>query len=105
MDKIYTLTVINCKEDVIKDQRTCGWFKTFEEADEIVIDNQGDIFEVYYNYAVIEEYQPGFYFSAPQIQWYFADFDKRKDGRPNDPIVSKIDCPEKWKQICNWAMG
>lgn len=41
--------------------RAPGFYYTFEDAEETVINNYGDIYEFCYNYASIHEIKPGLY--------------------------------------------
>ncbi len=106
METIFVISVINYEKDRIKDDRTWGWFHTFKDAENIVLNNSGDIFEVYYNYAVIEEVEPGFYHVNKVRGWYKADYENRMKDRPNSPTVIKCKRkPNFAKSTCNFTMG
>lgn len=65
MDNIYILTTVHISALYITRKRTVGWFPTFLKAREIVVNNEGDIYEAgHYNHCVIEEVPSGLY---PQI--------------------------------------
>jgi hypothetical protein len=97
MDKIYLVTVMNEKGD-----RCWGWLPTFEEAEDTVLENVGDIFECYYDYAVIEECLPGWYHSHKQMGWYKAIFDTSKKPYPQ---VIKIERPKEYDGVFNFGVG
>lgn len=94
--------VINYRDEKIKDDRTWGWFNSFKKAEDIVLKNQTDIFEYYYNYAVIEKVPEGVLQTNEQIQWYAVAYNK---NYANEVIVTKIDCPDMFKNIFNFSIG
>jgi hypothetical protein len=87
------------------------WMMTteFKDAEECVLQNQGDIFENDYNFALIEDVNvlepnvpSGTYATVPKQWWYQAN---RKDD--SDEIVSivHINAPEDFEGICHWWVG
>lgn len=64
---MYFLTTLDSKDD---DTRCVGYFKTFEEAEEIVLSNTYDIWETCYDYAVIENIPEGLYQYDFHPIWY-----------------------------------
>ena len=80
--KAYFVTTHHSLTDPTKrDKRTVGFFKTLKEAKAVVEENQGDIFEYYYNHATIECLRDGLYpcdgYSEETI-FYEWDVNKRK---------------------------
>lgn len=95
----------------IKDQRLWYVVSSFEEAERIVLQNEGDIFEYYYNHAIIEEIFvvgsiPNKYdaWSIPKQWWYKASYSNNEDVAPN-PVVTRIDPPDWAEHICNFWVG
>ena len=82
MNKIYTITTFTRRKFT---SRTVGWVKTFEEAEEIVLNNQGDIFEYMYDYAIIEEVEEGLYPFSFTRWLYKIDLKERKYYRIEEP--------------------
>ena len=58
---MYFITTIETKKGDIKDTRCVGYYKTFEEAEQAVMENACDIWETCYDYAVIENIKEGLY--------------------------------------------
>ena len=51
--------------------RSVGWFPTLDRAEEVVMNNEGDIYECgYYNYCVIEKVSPGLYPDVSREEWF-----------------------------------
>ena len=46
---------VNKEDYSIKSDHLCALYARFEDAEKAVLENRGDIFENYYNYALIEE--------------------------------------------------
>jgi hypothetical protein len=98
LDTIFTVTTIQAGAYISGGCRTVGWFKTEEEAKEIVENNCGDIYECgYYQYAVVEEYESGLYIMSYEKQWYRWN----KEQEKYEPIRK----PSKFNRICNYAIG
>lgn len=119
LDKIYTIYVVCLTEDgtdykygtSIKGNKyklgdhICGWYKNFEDAENIVLNNLTDIFECMYNFACVEEIPEGVNSYSVVKQWYKATFNEDKIDTGHYPEVSKCDTPEVFKQIINFSMG
>lgn len=74
---MYFITTIQLKDGEQKDSRCIGYFKQFEEAEYIVLNNVGDIEETIYNYCVIENIPEGIYQYDQNAKWYkFNDLDE-----------------------------
>lgn len=67
---MYFITTLEAKKGEIKDTRCVGYFKTFKQAENAVINNKCDIWETCYNYAVIENIPEGLYQYDFHPTWY-----------------------------------
>lgn len=106
MDKIYTVTTlyvwspgkrlnIELPERIVR-SRLVGWFPTLERAEEVVVNNEGDIYEHgYYNYCVIEEVFPGLYPHVGREEWF-------KGGKGGYVLTAK---PGWLKNSMNFGIG
>lgn len=72
---MYFVTTIDTLED---DNRCVGYFKTFEEAEHVVLDNVCDIWETCYNFVVIENIKEGLYQYDYDAKWYEWNYDKKR---------------------------
>ena len=97
MNSIYLVTVMNEKSN-----RCWGWFPTFEDAEEVILNNITDIFEYYYHYAVIEEMPPGPCRTGKQMAWYEADYNVTEKPRPR---IAKIETPKEFERVFNFGIG
>lgn len=59
-----------------KDRCCVGFFEKLEEAEKIVLNNGGDIWETCYDYAVIEKIEYGLYPFSEVVNFYKYDMDK-----------------------------
>lgn len=103
-ETIFTITVISSKDrakNISASRRTWGFYFAFSDAEEVVFENQTDIFEHYYDHAVIEEFEEGTLSLGKKVQWYKANYPG--DGQP--PKITKIKEPKMFKGTCNFAMG
>lgn len=74
---MYFITTLQIKDGQQKSSRCIGYFKSFEEAEHIVVNNVGDIEETIYNYCVIENIPEGIYQYDQDAKWYkFNDLDE-----------------------------
>ena len=74
----------------------------FEDAEEVVLENQTDIFEQgYYDTAVIEKVPYGVISIADEAWWYKATFDAHGDNA----VVEKIETPEQFLDTFNIGIG
>ena len=74
---MYFITTIQIKDGQLGYTRCIGYFKTFEKAKHIVLNNVGDIEETIYNYCVIENIPDGIYQYDQNAKWYkFNDLDE-----------------------------
>jgi len=101
MNEIYIIHCFNYKKDRTNGSYTVGWFHSFEEAEEFVMTNIGDIFEYYYNYAVIESVKSG-HARCEKLAWYTPHYAEDGTGLTH---VEKIEEPEVFKNLVNFGMG
>lgn len=105
---IFVVTVFGKEDsDVLRRQRTWGWYSTWAAAAKAIQENHTDMFEsLYYDVAVIEEVDEGILGESVERGWFSA---KEGPGEGNatwlHPIVTKMDRPEWASGICNWGMG
>ena len=97
---------ITCFSKVAKDElgwldmgasRCFGFKETFEKAEEALNGNYCDMWEYLYDYAVVEEMDPGIH---PDVKnrWFFK-YDQEKNG------FFRMDEPEEFAHCCNIALG
>lgn len=79
------------------DTRTWGFFSNKEDAIDVLHKNVTDMHELYYDYAVIEEYNEGISNDTGERQWFMYDEDR--DG------YFEIEEPRCVKNICCFALG
>lgn len=80
--------------------RVVGYFFSFEEAEEAVLNNWGDLYEDgYYEYAVIEGLEDGLYSVDLHPQFYKWEGDKETGG------YKKIERPEFTKRFTGFTIG
>lgn len=117
--KIYAVGVIQADlsenpSHFIKSQRLWYLFADFESAEKCVLENQSDIFEYYYNVALIEEITVLFPKSSeknedwriPKQWWYKITYHEH----PNDnieiaPTIEKIETPKCVENVCCFWVG
>ena len=69
--KMYFITTLRVLDKVIDDYRTVGYFSSYRDAYDRVINNTCDIFEDgFYNYAVITFIEEGLYANSVEQQWF-----------------------------------
>ena len=95
-DYIYLITTLQKLEEVVSrtgkrtgipdfgDVRTVGYYFTYDDARDAVVNNSCDIHETMYNYALIEKVAPGLYNGAVSESRSFFKYDREKDMY--DPI-------------------
>jgi len=93
MKTIHTVTMVSPNTS----SRIVGWFDTYEEAEQTVIDNVGDIQECNFRFCVIEEIIGNRVYPCPPLieQWY-----KWHEG-----CYKRIDKPERYKRVVNFGIG
>lgn len=95
--KIYTITTIRI--DGYR-TRTPGWFPTLQEAIETVENNELDIFENYYHFAVVEAVPPGLYaFGEKGREEFWFRWNAEKEG------YIQVPKPEKFLRTIGFGIG
>lgn len=77
--------------------RCVGYFETFQEAENIILNNVCDIFEYYYDYVIIENIKPGLYQYDQKPSWY-----KWNDTNDCYELINK---PEFANGFYGWGIG
>lgn len=96
---LYFVSTERDKEGMNDNHTRCiGYYTTLEDARSNIIGNAETLAEHdYYQYAIIEAFGPGWYPHADIEEWYeFIEHGKK---------ARKIKKPEKYRQICNFAIG
>lgn len=95
---MYFITTVQTKDNEVVDHRSVGYVDTFEEAEKIVLNNQYDIFEYCYNYAVIEAIPTGLYQYDHEPKWY------KIVPQEENSYYEPIEKPD-WVNTVGWAIG
>lgn len=110
-DYIYLITVMQNIEEVVTksgirtgipdfgDTRVVGYYLTYDDARETVVNNAGDIHETIYDYALIEKVAPGIYNGATSD--YRSVFKYNKEKERYDPVEE----PAFLSNICGIGIG
>lgn len=104
-DFVYAVTVIADPDGATKGSRRCWGFElSFDEAERKVLGNVSDLFEFYYNWAVIERMPVGVPTWGSEgykiMGWYEADYTTR-----GMPVIRKCEVPDHLKGMTNFAFG
>lgn len=91
---MYFLTTINKDGE---SSRCVGYFETLEQAEEIISKNICDIFEYFYDYAVIENIPTGIYKYDCSPKWYKWNLEKN--------CYEKTEKPEFANGYVGWSIG
>lgn len=100
---IYTVTAIRKDSWAVDDSRCFGWYSDYDTAEECVINNKTDIWEGYYNYAVIEKSYEGLYGTSYSLGeehgqvWFEFNEETGK--------YDKIEKPEWAEHRFGWGIG
>lgn len=107
--KIYAVGCLKIKEGEIQSSRLWWLFSSFERAEDSILSNDFDIFEHYYNYALIEEVQVVDLYSEEEKNdasplhhkefWYRGTYDKVD---VNTVHVESTEKPEFLSGTCNF---
>ncbi len=101
----------------IKSDHLAGLYAHFEEAERAILENRGDFFEYYYNYALIEETYvidhqdppgPGELPFPPKEWWYHADYSvNQPDPKTgwSEPVISPCEKPKVLDRIVYFWVG
>ena len=103
--KIYATGVLQFKPDkngqeMCQHSRLWVIFDNFEDAERFLMENQTDCFEHYYNYGLIEEHETNTLFKNIPKQWWYKTI-----VSTDVFFVVKTECPEVYKNTCNWWIG
>lgn len=103
-DYIYAITVMETIEErnripYFGDSRCIGFYFTYDDARDAVMNNYCDIWETIYDYAIIEKIAPGFYNGASSDDRSTFKYDKDKDS------YVPIDEPKILKHIYGIGIG
>lgn len=79
------------------DQRTWGYYKDYEIALQALHENWTDMWEYYYDYAVLEKFSEGILPDCQERYWF--KYDRERNG------YFEIEEPECVKRIWNFAIG
>jgi len=122
MKKVYAVGVLQLDASpnarhLFKARHLAGLYAHFEEAEQAILENRGDFFEYYYNYALIEETYvidsqdqpgPGEIPWPPREWWYFADYTintpDKKTGW-SEPVISKCEKPSVVHNVVHFWSG
>lgn len=95
MRKIYAVGVVKEIPNKTEDFLQIRLFSKFENAEKSIMKNEGDLFEYYYDYAIIEESficdEGEDSYNTPNTWWYKMDY--------KNNIVSSCDKPSKFENI------
>jgi len=118
MKKVYALGVMLLDEKGgIKQSRLWSLYLNFEDAERAVLSNTGDIFEYYYNYALIEEIwvvnsednptkEEVKELFPPKEWWYKATFyGDEVNEPPFNPKVEKTNKPQSLERVAFFWIG
>lgn len=94
---IFTITTIDDKPPGDRRSRCIGYYHEYDAAEEIVIDNGGDMWETIYTYAVIEKVFPGLYSHDTDPKWFKHDI-------PTGKYIKLDDNPLD-KNVCGYGIG
>jgi hypothetical protein len=104
--KVYALGVFQIDFELqspIKSARLWNLYKRFSNAEKSILSNSGDLFEFYYNYALIEEITvipSREKYTLPEQWWYHVDY-----SSADNVIISKIDVPKQFENTFCWWVG
>lgn len=101
---VYTIMVfekIECKHGFcnLGCKRLVGFYHNFDEAEQAVTTNAGDINETCYNYAIIERVKPGLYQCATSEDRTLYKFNYETH------IYNKIEEPEFFNRFVGFTIG
>ena len=95
---LYAVTTIENRARGSAARRTPAVCMTLDRAKEIVEKNEGDIWECFYMYAVVETVIPDRLYSfSGERYWYEWNLDKG--------CYLSIECPEQYKDIVGFGIG
>lgn len=96
----YIYLICNIRENTLDSKSSCGIFSSAEEAIASIKRNDGNMFEYWYSYAVVERYEVDKGISSKEIAWF--KLIKYEDGVAQ---VEPCEKPEQYRSIRNFALG
>jgi len=119
MNKVYAVGCLQIDETpnakrTIKEDQLWHLFAKFEDAEECVLGNSGDLFECNFNYALIEETyvinpsdppKEDELLTMPREWWYFADHSKGNEENLFEPEISACEKPKCLKNCVYFWIG
>lgn len=101
MNQIYFLMVCGSADNVLLCDflysRVIGWFSSKEKAIDILEHNTGNIWEGYYDYAILEKVDEGLYphSDRPELYKYSKEMNK----------YCRIELPKSFERFTNFTIG
>lgn len=99
---MYFITTIERLPDVVESYgctRCVGYYESFKDAEDSVINNDFNIFEYLYDYCVIEKIEQGIYkYSGQNNRWFY----KFNLDTKNYEYIKE---PEEFKHMCGFSIG
>lgn len=96
---LYSVVTIKIDDNGnVRNSSVHGIFEDKDTALNIVTKNLGDIFEYYYDYAIVEEFQTGLYPLANILKWV-----KLLEYKDNKALLEEVECPENFKNMCGFT--
>lgn len=91
---VYFVTGITCEDKETeykgyRGRRCFGYFPTFEEAEDAVLNNRCDIFEYIHEYAVIEKVEDGIHQIDLNPTWYKWNVEEGDYEKTEEPDFAK----------------
>lgn len=114
MSVVYALGALKINFNSLKNvqsHRLWALYSDFDIAEKAVLENRGDLFEDYYNYALIEEVcvlpKKDEWFDFPPKQWWYkVEYNiNAESDTESKPSVFKIDVPKEFENVCYWWVG
>ena len=119
MNKVYAVGCLHIDlapntRRIIREDRLWHLFARFEDAEECVLKNRGDLFECTFNFALIEETyvidptdppKEGEQLETPREWWYFADHSKSSEENDYNPEVSACEKPKPLEKTVYFWIG
>lgn len=98
---IHLITTLQIHGDLIRDQRSVGYYETYERACEAVCENRCDIYEGCYNYAIIESVPSGIYPDVVTTHWFHV-----VKGESEEEITyTEVEKPKFAEHLCICGIG
>ncbi len=92
------ITSVSSDPDIQPHKRTFGFYDTYNQTHETVVNNRGNLQECLYDYLVIEYMEPGIHPLAYVEEWWEWNTQLHRW----DKLQNK---PKKYLGMISWAMG